>query len=802
MRVSSGDLARGLMAGCAVATVSLALAQAGWAQTGSPVSGAPTNPTTAGPAEGTRSAAPAAGDRMAASQMFSGGIIRDIRVDGVQRIESTTVRSYLTVQPGDAFSPDKIDQSLKNLFNTGLFADVVLKRQGDTLVVAVVENPIINRIAFEGNKRIEKDKLQAEIQLRPRVVYTRTRVQSDVQRILDLYRRQGRFAATVEPKIIKLDQNRVDLVFEINEGPRTGVRNITFVGNEKFSDGALREVIQTKESAWWRFLSSDDNYDPDRLNYDRDLLRRYYLKEGYADFRVISSVAELTPDRDAFVITFTIDEGERYKFGKVDLKTSLKALDPETLRNVLTTQEGDWYNAQSVEDTITKLTSAVGDLQYAFVDVRPRITRHRDTHTIDITYDISEGPRAFVERIDINGNVRTMDKVVRREMQVAEGDPFNATKLRRSEQRIKDLGFFSRVNVTTQQGSAPDRTVVNVDVTEQSTGEISLGAGYSTSDGPLADFSIRERDLLGRGQDLRFGATISGSRKEYDVSFTEPYFLDRDLSAGVDLFRITHDYQDESSFDEKDTGFALRMGFPLSDNLRQRLYYQLQNTDISSVPTTASQYIRDEIGARTTSLIGQELTYDRRNSRLDPTNGYYIRLTNDFAGVGGNARYLRNRLAAGYYLPIIGDQWVLSTTGEVGYILGIGQDVFLSDRFFVGGDTLRGFKTAGIGPRDLRTGDALGGTRYARGSVELNFPLGLPEEFGLKGHTFSDFGTLGHVDISDPYVPTNESLRLSAGFGVSWRSPFGPIRLDLAMPILKESYDKKEIFRFSFGTRF
>ena len=787
MRVSSRVLALSLMAGCAMTTVFSA--QNGWAQAG-------------GTQVGGAGAGSAFGGHTVVAQVFSGGAIRDIRVEGVQRIEPTTVRSYLAVQAGDPFDPDRIDQSLKALFATGLFADVVLKREGDTLVVAVVENPIINRIAFEGNRRIEKDNLEKEIQLRPRVVYTRTRVQNDVQRILDIYRRQGRFAATVEPKIIQLDQNRVDLIFEINEGERTGVRRITFVGNEKFSDGSLREAIQTKESAWWRFLSSDDNYDPDRLNYDRDLLRRFYLREGYADFRVVSAVAELTPDREDFFITFTVEEGERYRFGKVNIDTSLKALDPEQVRGAVTTREGDWYNAQEVENTINKLTTAVGDLQYAFVDVRPRIMRNREDQSIDITYEIVEGPRVFVERIDVGGNVRTLDKVVRREMLVVEGDPFSATKLRRSEQRIKDLGYFDRVNVTTAEGSAPDRTVVNVEVTEQATGEISIGAGYSTSDGPLADFSIRERNLLGRGQDLRFGATVSGRRQEYDISFTEPYFLDRDLSAGVDLFRITRDYQDESSFDEKNTGFALRLGYPLTENLRQRLYYQLQSTRIDQVPVTASRYIQDQKGGRVTSLIGQELLYDRRNSRLVPTDGYYVRLTNDFAGLGGNARFLRNRLGAGYYLPLFDEDWVLSTTGEVGYIFGLGKDVFLSDRFFIGGDTLRGFSTAGIGPRDLSTGDALGGTRYIRGSVEMSFPLGVPEEFGLKGHAFSDFGTLGKVDINDPVVVDRDALRVSIGTGLSWRSPFGPIRLDFALPIRKESYDKTEVFRFSFGTRF
>lgn len=768
------------MAGCATTSISLAHAQSG-------AGGSPLLPV----------------DRVQVAQVFSGGTIREIRVQGTQRIEESTVRTYLSVRSGDPFDPDKIDQSLKALFATSLFQDVVLRREGDTLVVAVVENPIINRIAFEGNRRIEADQLQGEIQLKPRQVYTRTRVQNDVQRLLDIYRRQGRFAATVEPKIIQLDQNRVDLVFEINEGARTGVRAINFVGNEAFSDSTLRSSIQTKESAWYRFLSSDDSYDPDRLTFDRELLRRYYLREGYADFRVLSAVAELTPDREDFIVTFTIEEGQRYKFGTVDIRSSLRALDIEALKKVVTTREGDWYNAQDVENSITKLTNAVGDQQYAFVDIRPQVNRNRDALTIDVVYEIGEGPRVYVERIDITGNVRTLDKVIRREVMVAEGDPFNTSKLRRSEQRIKDLGYFERVQVTSQPGTAPDRSVVNVEVTEQSTGEISFGAGFSTSDGPLGDFSIRERNLLGRGQDLRFGATISGSRQEYDISFTEPYFLDRDMSAGFDLFRRTRDYQDESSYDERNTGFALRLGVPLSERLRQRFYYQLQSTNISNVPTTASEFIRAEEGTRVTSLIGTELMYDARNSRLQPTEGYFGRVSAEFAGLGGSERFVRTRIGGGYYLPLTDDDsWVLATTAEVGYIVGLGEDVSLADRFFLGGDTFRGFETAGIGPRDITTSDALGGQRYVRGSVEMTFPLGLPEEFGLKGHAFTDVGTLSDADISSPKVVDENSIRLSAGAGVSWRSPLGPIRVDLAFPILKESYDQTQYFRFSFGTRF
>ena len=734
----------------------------------------------------------------------AGGTIAAIRVEGSERIEPSTVRSYLKVEPGKPFDPALMDQSLKDLFRTGLFADVTLRRDGDTLVVKVAENPIINRIAFEGNKKLKEDQLQTELQLRPRVVYTRTRVQNDVQRILDLYRRNGRFAATVEPKIIKLDQNRVDLVFEIDEGARTEVRRINFVGNEKFSRSALQEIIQTKESHWYRFLSNDDNYDPDRLNYDKDLLRRYYLSQGYADFRIISAVAELTPERDAFYITFTLEEGERYQFGKIDLTTSLKGLDPEVLRGKIGFETGDWYDANQVEDTITKLTNALGDLQFAFVDIRPRITRNREDKTIDLQFEINEGPRTYIERIDITGNVRTLDRVIRRELLLAEGDPFNQAKLKRSEQKVKDLNFFEKVNVTTSEGTQPDQTVVQVDITEQSTGEISLGAGFSTTDGALGDFSISEHNLLGTGRELRFGATVSARRQEYDVSFTEPYFLNRDLSAGLDLFRIERNNQTYSSYNETDNGFALRLGYPLTEHLRHRVSYSFTDTRIGGIPDTASKYIQQQGGTRVLSQVGHELVYDTRNSRIDPTDGYMLRVANDVAGLGGNERFVRTRGGGTIYATLPGwDKWVGSLGAEAGYIFGLGKHISITDRFFIGGDTLRGFRVAGIGPRDVSTGDALGGNEFYRGSAEVRFPLGLPEELGISGHVFSDVGTLTKIEVpADPNVKDSASLRAAAGIGLMWKSPMGPLGVDIATPIAKQSYDKLEQFRFNFGTRF
>jgi len=737
-----------------------------------------------------------------AGTAFAQGTIRSIEVEGTQRIDPDTVRSYMMIRPGDAADAERLDRALKALFATGLFADVTLRREGDVIMVRVVENPIINRIAFEGNRRINDESLQNEVQLRPRVVYTRTKVQSDVTRILNLYRRGGRFAATVEPKVIQLPQNRVDLVFEIEEGPVTAVRRISFVGNKRYGDSTLREAIQTKESRWYRFLTSDDTYDPDRLAFDRELLRRYYLARGYADFRVVSAVAELTPDREGFYITFTIEEGERYSFGELDVISRLRDVDVSTLKEKLTITSGEWYNADAVEASINALTDEIGSRGYAFVDVRPRINRDREKKTIDVTFEIQEGPRVYVDRINISGNVRTLDKVIRREIRLAEGDAFNTAKLRLSRQRIRNLGFFEKVDVTNVPGDAPDRTNVNVEVQERATGELSFGVGYSTSDGPLTDVVIRERNFLGRGQDLRLAFTLSTRRQEIDLSFTEPYLFDTNVAGGIDIFHRTRDYQRESSYDYKTTGFTLRTGFNYTENLRQTVRHTIRQDDISDVSDDASRYIKDQEGKTTSSITGHDIIYDRRDDRFDPTEGYYLGFGNDIAPGGiGDVAFFRTRVRAGVFYSLA-DEYVVSLTGEAGYIVGLGQDVRIQHRFFLGGENLRGFETAGVGPRDTSTDDALGGNQYFAGSVEMRFPTGLPKELGIRGSIFTDFGALTKVDDKGPDIADSGLVRVTVGVGMLWRSPFGPIRVSLAKPVVKEDYDKDELFRFTFGTRF
>jgi outer membrane protein insertion porin family len=738
-----------------------------------------------------------------AQRAGAGGTISAVQIQGNVRAEVETIRSYLQLKEGQPYDPAAADRSLKALFATGLFSDVAIDMQGSTLVVKVTENPIINRVAFEGNRKIEDDQLRDEVQSKARQVFTRARVQADVERILTIYRRGGRYNAVVEPKIIRLEQGRVDLVFEIDEGDVTGIKRISFVGNEHFGDGTLRGKIRTTESAWYRFLTSDDRFDPDRLNLDRELLRKFYLSEGYADFRVVSAVAELSPNRDGFFITFTISEGERYKFGKVEVTSRFQGLDVDTLKGFLTMSEGDWYDADEVEKTVTSMADAVGSLGYAFVDVRPRINRNKDDLTVDVTFDVQEGPRVYVERINIQGNTRTLDRVIRREFRLAEGDAFSTAKVRRSQERLKNLGFFEKVDISAAPGSSQDKTNLEVQVVEQSTGEISFGAGYSTTSGILGDVSIRERNLLGKGQDLRLGVSVGTLSTLIDLSFTEPYFLDRSVAAGFDLFHTSNDRQNIASYSDRSLGFALRTGWAYTEHTRQLLRYTLRQTEIYNVQPWASPLIQSQSGLSVVSEISETVAWDTRDQRLNPTKGWLARNTVAVGGLGGTEYYVRTTADAVIYQTIVED-FVASVGGSVGYVEPFNNATLrLNNRFFIGGDTLRGFRVGGIGPRDANTTDSLGGKYYYTGTAELSFPLGLPKEIGLLGKAFIDVGSLwGPADLNTGNILDSQLMRVGSGVGVQWISPFGPIRVDYAVPIVKENFDKTENIRFSFGTRF
>ncbi|WP_424133925.1 outer membrane protein assembly factor BamA [Roseomonas chloroacetimidivorans] len=737
------------------------------------------------------------------------GVVQGIDVRGNQRIEADTIRSYMLLQPGDAFEEDRLDRSLRTLYATGLFRDVRVGRQGDRILVTVEENPIVNRVAFEGNSKLNDDTLRNEVQLRARSVFTPQSAQADRARILELYARRGRLSATVEPKIINLDQNRVDVVFEINEGNVALVSRINFVGNRSVSDSRLKEIVATREAAWYRPFSSSDTYEPERLNFDRELLRRFYLRQGYADVNVTSATAELSPDRSGFFITYTIDEGRRYRLGKVDTTSTLRNVSADELRRVVDVSSGDWYDGEAIERISEAMSDRANQLGAPFVEMTPRIVRNSEAGTVDITFEAKEGNRLYVERIDITGNVRTQDRVIRREFRLAEGDAFNAALVRRSRQRIRDLGYFNDATISTTPGSAPDRVVLNTNVSERATGEVSIGGGYSTDAGALADLGLRERNLLGTGIDARINGVIAQRRSQLDLSVTDPSFLDRNLAVGADVFYITRDLLDYSGYEERRYGFSLRAGYEFNEYLRQSWNYTLSRRNIFNVDTNASRYIQEQRGETLLSQVGQTLVYDRRDSRLDPRSGYLVRLGTDVAGLGGDVSYVRGRLDGAYYIPferLLGDpNYVLAIQGSVGYLEPFGgKDERIVDRFFLGGENLRGFEVAGAGPRDLTPGgnrDSLGGRFLYTQTTEFRFPLPIPEEIGITGRAFVDVGGLSGSS-SGPNVADDSSPRVGAGVGVSWRSPFGLINLDFAQAVVKKSYDETQVFRFGFGTRF
>ncbi len=754
------------------------------------------------------------------------GVVQRIIVRGNERIEQATVVSYLPIQPGEAVNAERLDLALKTLFQTDLFADVKIDFQAGDLVITVVENPIINRVIFEGNSGLKEDKLRDEVSVRPRGIFTRAKVQSDVQRIVELYRRSGRISANVTPQIVELPQRRVDLIFKIDEGPKSGVLRVNFLGNREFSDNDLRDVVVTEQSRWYRFFSNNANYDPDRLEYDKEQLRKHYRNRGFYDFRVGSAVAELATDKNGFVVTYTLEEGREYKFGKISVETELQKLDKQVLTALVPIRSGQTYQDEAIEQATDALTFAAGAAGFAFVDVRPRYTPNRETGLVDVVFQVNEGPRVYVDRIDIVGNTATLDYVIRREMNVSEGDAYNRALVDRSRNQIRGLGFFKEVEITEVPGSAPDRTGLRVQVEEQPTGELSFSAGYSSVDQLVIDLGVTQRNFRGRGQNVRARVSLGSLRQQADFSFTEPRFLGRDLAAGLDAYYYMYDLTEYSAYKSESLGTGVRLSFPLSLNSRGSLGYTLRTDDVSIDDELCNQnlissVICDQRGSYLTSLVSYGYRLDRRNDYLNPTRGFYVAANQDLAGVGGDVNYLRTEVDGGWYYGFNRD-FILSVTGSAGYIDGwSGDEVRINDRFFKGGTNFRGFETAGVGPRDTSLGrqDALGGKAYAIGTVELTVPTFLPEQYGIKAAVFTEFGTVGLLDkeqklctrddgatcpvgTRNPAIRDDLSLRAAAGLSIFWRSPMGPIRFDFSQILAKEDYDKTETFRFSTSTRF
>ena len=725
-----------------------------------------------------------------------------IRVEGTQRVEEETVRAYMNIRVGQVDDASLVDQSVKTLFSSGLFSDVTIRRDGLGLIVTVIENPIINRVDFEGNSTIQDEALSTEAELRPRQIYTRARVQDDVERFIELYRRGGRFAVRIEPKVIQQPQNRVDLVFEIDEGPTTTVRSVNFLGNQVFDDNRLREEIFTTEARWWRFFSSNDSYDPDRVAYDRELLRRFYLSKGYADFQVISTNAELTRDGKEFFVTFKVEEGPLYTFGEGSVSTSLDELEISDLEELIVHEAGERYDSRDLDETVDALTKAIGEQGFAFADIRPRVKRDREANIVRVEYSVEEGPRVYIERININGNDRTYDDVIRREIRLSEGDAFNRVLLSRSERSVRGLNYFSGVEITETPGSAEDKTIIDVNVREQPTGELSFGVGYSSAESLSTQFSVAERNFRGRGQTMRLQLGISSEIQRYNFSFTEPYFLSRDVSAGVRVFKSDRSYDNQAGLETTETGLGFNLGFPLSEDGRLSLFSNfsedklINSSSSSSVnPSYTSQKLE----------IGYFYAVDKRDDYIDPTDGWSFSFGQDIAGPMMDVSYLRTRLRADYYHELA-EGYVFHARAKMGIINDYRSGTInYNDRFFEGGSSFRGFDRSGVGPRQISTGYALGANRYLVGTTEVSLPLGLPKELGMKANAFVDFGWLGETDTFSGVsgdIQDEFALRATYGLSLAWKSPFGPVRFDFADAIKAESYDETRSFRFSIGTNF
>jgi outer membrane protein insertion porin family len=823
---------------------------------------------------------------------------QQVLVQGNQRVDSETIRSYIS-----GTASGSLEEARRNLLQTGMFSDVRISRQGSQIVVRVSENRLINRVVFEGNRKVERATLEPELQTKARGSYSPTAVEADVQRILDIYKRTGRGLASVTPRVVDLPNGRVDVVFAINEGDKTGIKEINFVGNRVYSNSRLREQMTSTESNFLSFLKNSDVYDPDRIASDQELIRRYYLKNGYADFRVLATDAQFDANRGGWIVTITLEEGEQYRVGAVNIDSRIADVDPETLRRRLRTAAGQVYNAEAVERSLTDMTTEVARRGYAFAQVRPTGMRDPATRTINIGYVVEEGPRVYVERINVRGNTRTRDHVIRRELDIAEGDAYNKVLLDRGERRLNSLGYFKKVRVTNEPGTAPDRVIVNIDLEDQPTGSFSVAGGYSTVDGIIGEVSVSESNFLGRGQYVRIAGNWGQRTKGVDFSFTEPYFLGYRMAAGFDLFTKYSDNTKYSRYESRVTGGTLRLGLPVSEEFGFTLRYSLFQTDLE-IPNTIKQpyndcavpipgytvlnpltipaptpenpnatipnpvggqplypncaydgetsiVIKEAAGKTLTSLAGVTLGYSTLDNGKNPKNGFYAELKPDIAGLGGDSKYFRIAADGRYYHELIEDVVGIARV-QAGHIRGFGSEgLRVTDQFFLGPTLVRGFESAGIGPRDISSGDpngsAVGGTTYAGASLEVQFPIwGLPRDLGLKGAIFADAGTLfgyrgkkffdvngdrlisGFAPGSGGCIVTaaltvipecvsvldSHLVRSSVGASILWNSPLGPIRFDYAFALSKEDGvispvtglktggDRTQAFRFSGGSRF
>ncbi len=759
---------------------------------------------------------------LASAVSAEAAVIRNVQVRGAQRAGEEAVRSNLTIRPGVSFSNNDIDESVRKLYATGYFSDVRITVSGSTLVVTVSENELVNQVVFNGNRKIKDDRLQAIVQTQPLGPYSQAMIDADIERIREAYRGIGRGDVEITTQTAPVGQGRVNLAFVINEGDRTKIADISFVGNQAYGDGRLKSVILTKESGPLSFLTRKDIYSEDKLRADEDALRQFYYNNGYPDFRVISSTAELDEAENRYNITFTVEEGQRYQYGNVAVESTVEGVASEDLQGLVETRQGDTYDAREIQKTMDGISRRVAAAGYPFARVTPRGDRNMENHTIGVTYLVDQGERAYVERIEVRGNTRTRDYVVRREFDFSEGDAFNQEMISRAKRRLEALGYFAKVNISTTQGSSPDRVVVVVDVEDQPTGSFGIGAGYSAGGdgGVILEASIEEKNFLGRGQFIRVavGGGLDDART-YNISFTEPYFLGYRLAAGFDLFKSSSGSNDHYDYEEQ--GVTLRVTAPITEDLATTFRYTYKQIDYDNdgafgpdgIPFTPDDRVSYpyasliEHGEFVQSSVSQTLTYNTLDSQTLPREGIYATITHEYAGLGGDSDFYKIYGRARYFQTLSTEADVIGSIAVgAGHVVATDGDLNVFDQFTIGGRQIRGFKNDGIGPRTVDHGDPLGGTTYFTASAEVSMPMpAFPEDFGLRAALFADAGTLygNKVDLGTSTAEgTGMSWRASVGAGIMWASPFGNIRFDYAHPVAKEDFDETQEFRFSMANQF
>ena len=723
-----------------------------------------------------------------------------IEITGNERVTDGTVLAYLPLQIGDDINLATLDQAIAALFATDLFKDVTILRDGNTVLITIQENPIINRISIEGNDVLSDERLLEELDIQPRRVYTRDIAVNASKKLLTIYRLSGRFAAEVVPKVIRLDNNRVDLIFEVNEGELIKIESIRFIGNQQFSDYALRQVISSRERRWWAFLASSDKYDPGRLDFDVRLLRQFYLARGYADISVERVQGGLLPDRSGFAVTFAIDEGPRYKLRDISFASEIENLDLAALRDEVPLEQDEWYDSRLIEEGLLNITNALGNVGYAFVNIVPEPSTFPEDQVIDILIQIGTAQKNYIERIEVVNNTRTLDSVIRREMEIVEGDSYNQLKIDRSLRKIRGLGYFRNVNAEALPGTTEDTSVLRVDVEEQPTGDFSVGVGYSSIDKGTVTLGINEKNFLGSGRAVKFSASVSDTRADYRVGLTEPYFMDRNLRGSIEVF---NESVEADSVDLETTGFSTSVFFNAADDYYHRIGYDLASNEAKQKSTTATSLTGEENKTLTSSAARYTLGRSTLDNRFDPSEGTLLELSEEYSGLGGDVTYLKSRLKAAYYQPFAFRKLVLGVRGELGYVDGLGEKVTQSSRFYLGGRKVRGFDGGGIGPRDSGSNSAVGGNKVYSGSVEVISSLGLSDDLGLRWTVFSDFGSVWETDFPEGVTkPDDQAMRQTLGFGLLWDTAVGPLTFYWADPVSKESHDRTKRFQFNIGTRF